>query len=39
MISILESVEAAVLVTVWTLYQLVKPTVIILALAAIISLV
>jgi hypothetical protein len=39
MISILESLEAAVVVTVWTLYQLVKPTTIILAIAAIIALV
>jgi hypothetical protein len=39
MISILESLEAAVLVTVWTIYQIAKPAAIIIALAAIISLV
>jgi hypothetical protein len=39
MISILESLEAAVVVTVWCLYQIAKPAAIIIALAAIISLI
>jgi hypothetical protein len=39
MISILESLEAAVVVTVWTIYQIAKPAAIIIALAAIIALV
>jgi hypothetical protein len=39
MISILESLEAAVIVTVWTIYQIAKPAALILAIAALISLV